>query len=333
MSWRAALVDTDVETLIIGPKVGSVDSESVLLQLGLSTEGSTDQHRLPRMRRVIRSATGRGLDFSDDWRAPEASRAQEDVPPPRSARQESLLLFTSGSSSAPKAVVLRQDGLLGTAHYFFASLGVTDSDRFLSLGPYYHAGGIVQMLGCNQTGAAQYVFPRVDIPTVAATALRARCTAVTGFDPVLSKIFAEIETKGEKVPFRTVGASPGTEVYDALRSQGTTVITMYAMSEGGNMVTLSAADDESFSLGRPLPGVSVRICDPGGSPVARGEAGEICFKGWNLFRGYYNLDSSSPTDFVTDEEHYFHTGDIGRLETDGRLRYLGRFYVHDQDRR
>jgi hypothetical protein len=44
--------------------------------------------------------------------------------------------------------------------------------------------------------------------SVTETALRARCTAVTGFDPVLSKIFADIQTSADKLPFWTVGASP-----------------------------------------------------------------------------------------------------------------------------
>ena len=197
-------------------------------------------------------------------------------------------------------------------------------DRFLSLGPYFHAGGIVQMLVANQSGAAQYVFRRVDIPTIATVAVRDACTAVTGFDPVLVKLFDAIGAAGGELPFRTVAASPGVEVYDSLRSQGIGVITMYAMSEGGNMITLAKPDDATFAHGTPLPGLSVRICDAAGRPVDVGQEGEICFKGWNLFRGYYNVEGATPGERATDAEHYFHTGDIGRLEEDGRLHYLGR---------
>lgn len=319
-----ALSETDAELLVIGAEVGSLDADPVLGELGLPREGAAARSGLPRLRRVVRCMPGGDLDLSDAVRqgTPGSTAAGS---PARSSRQESLFLFTSGSSSTPKAVVLRQDGLLGTADYFFQSLGLQDTDRFLSLGPYFHAGGIVQMLGCNLTGATQYVFPRVDVPTVARTAVEERCTAVTGFDPVLSKIFAAIGDMGEELPFRAVGCSPGVEVYDILRSRGIVAITMFAMTEGGNMITLASADDESFAHGRPLPGVDVRICDPSGAPVAPGEDGEICFKGWNLFRGYYNRESGSSARFATDDEDFFHTGDIGRLEADGRLQYLGRY--------
>jgi fatty-acyl-CoA synthase len=319
---KRALTDTDTELLIIDTASDSTDWRTIVSHLDLPTDGPVEQRQVHKMRRVVDwsghpDLCSRGSAGADEARKP--SRAL-----PRSSRQESLFLFTSGSSSAPKAVVLRQDGLLGTAHYFAKSLQMDGCDKFLSLGPYFHAGGIVQMLVANQSGAAQYVFPRVDIPTIAAVAVRDGCTVVTGFDPVLVKLFDAIDAAGGDLPFRSVAASPGVEVYDMLRSREISVITMYAMSEGGNMITLATPEDETFAHGKALPGLSVRICDAAGQPVGVGEEGEICFKGWNLFRGYYNAEGATPHDRATDAEHYFHTGDIGRLEDDGRLRYLGR---------
>lgn len=316
---KRAINETHVEVLIIDTSADSTSWQAIVADLGLPTDGVVEMGGEHRIRRVV------------DWSAPDGPRtratggaAELGTPPARSSRQESLFLFTSGSSSAPKAVVLRQDGLLGTAHYFARSLQMAAGDRFLSLGPYFHAGGIVQMLVANQSGAAQYVFRKVDIPTIASVAVRDACTAVTGFDPVLVKLLDAIGASGDDLPFRVVAASPGVEVYDRLRSQGINVITMYAMSEGGNMITLASPDDATFAHGTPLPGLSVRICDADGRPVDVGQEGEICFKGWNLFRGYYNVEGATPDDRVTDTEHYFRTGDIGRLEEDGRLRYLGR---------
>ena len=317
-----ALRDIDADMLIIDTTSETTGWGAVVSQLELPTDGVVEQGRLTRLNEVI------------DWsahpdlcsRGPTGGEDKhESFQVPRSTRQESLFLFTSGSSSAPKAVILRQDGLLGTAHYFARSLQMNGSDKFLSLGPYFHAGGIVQMLVANQSGAAQYVFPRVDISVIASIALSARCTVVTGFDPVLVRLFDSIINGGHELPFRSVAASPGVEVYGLLRSLGINPVTMFAMSEGGNMITLSRPEDETFAHGRPLPGLSVRICDSAGRPVGVGVEGEICFKGWNLFRGYYNVEGDAPGALATDAEHYFHTGDIGRIEEDGRLRYLGRF--------
>jgi fatty-acyl-CoA synthase len=289
---KGAVEDTDVEVLIIDAASDDTPWQSIVTDLGVRTDGAVDAGAEHRVRRVVEWCSldvlgSRGLGGAADSGTPS--------PPAQSSRQESLFLFTSGSSSAPKAVVLRQDGLLGTAHYFAKSLQMEAGDRFLSLGPYFHAGGIVQMLVANQSAAAQYVFRRVDIPTIASVAIRDACTVVTGFDAVLVKLFDAIGADGGQLPFRTVAASPGVEVYDRLHSLGISVITMYAMSEGGNMISLATPDDAPFAHGTPLPGLDVRI------------------------------DGATPDDCATDAEHYFHTGDIGRLEEDGRLRYLGRF--------
>ena len=316
-----AINDTDVEVLIIDCASDATSWQAIVSDLGLPVDGVVKVGGEHRIRRVVDWSAAQGPCSRGPGGAADSGTPS---PPARSSRQESLFLFTSGSSSSPKAVVLRQDGLLGTAYYFARSLQMEAGDRFLTLGPYFHAGGIVQMLVANQSGAAQYVFRRVDIPTIASVAVRDACTAVTGFDPVLVKLFDAIDATGHGLPFRTVAASPGVEVYDRLRSQGIGVITMYAMSEGGNMITLATPDDSTFAHGTALPGLNVRICDAAGRPVDVGKEGEICFKGWNLFRGYYNVEGATPDDRATDAEHYFHTGDIGRLEEDGRLRYLGR---------
>jgi len=318
---KQAVEDTDVEVLIIDTASDGISWQPIVTDLGLRADGAAETGAEHRVGRVVEWSSLDGLRCHGSAGAAESGTPS---PPVQASRQESLFLFTSGSSSAPKAVVLRQDGLLGTAHYFARSLQMEAGDRFLSLGPYFHAGGIVQMLVANQSGATQYVFRRVDIPTIASVAVRDACTVVTGFDPVLVKLFDAIGAAGRELPFRTVAASPGVEVYDRLRSLGISVITMYAMSEGGNMITLAAPDDAPFAHGTPLTGLSVRICDAAGRQVDVGEEGEICFKGWNLFRGYYNVEGATPDDCVTDAEHYFHTGDIGRLEEDGRLCYLGR---------
>lgn len=313
-----ALTDTDAEVLIIDTASDATDWRSIVSYMDLPTDGAVENGRLERLSRVIDGGGPAGL-----WARAVATASAAPITP--SARQESLFLFTSGSSSAPKAVILRQDGLLGTAYYFAQSLRVGSADRFLSLGPYFHAGGIVQMLLANQSGAVQYVFPRVDIPTIAAVAVRDGCTAVTGFDPVLVKLFDAVEALGSGLPFHSVAAAaPSVELVDMLRSRRINVVTMYALSEGGNMVSLSSPDDETLTHGRPLPGISVRLCDADGHPVPTGQQGEICFRGWNLFRGYYNVNDDR-RDFTTDADDYFHTGDIGTIDELGRLIYQGRF--------
>lgn len=322
VSW--GLLESDAEVLISGLSAAGQDIGNVVNELGLHASGEVAHPDLPTLRRVIAAEGGHG--------ATAELRSMIDRPapckPPRSDRQESLMLFSSGSTSKPKCVVLRQDGLLGTSHFFFDRLGITPEDRFISLGPYYHVGGIAQLLGANGKGAAHYLFDGVDIPHIVDVATRDRCTAITGFDTVLARTFEECERRGADVPFRRLACSPGTGTYDSFAAMGIHTVLNYALSEAGNMVALTMPDEDEtgrLSNGYPLPGVEVRICDPDTAvelPV--GTTGEICFRGWNLFRGYYNM-SAEPGVTVTDTDGFFHTKDVGWVDADGRVYYRGRF--------
>jgi fatty-acyl-CoA synthase len=76
--------------------------------------------------------------------------------------------------------------------------------------------------------------------------------------------------------------------------------------------------------GAPLPGVSVRIVDPEtGETLPRGQAGEITFKGWNRFEGYYG--DPERTAATIDARGFCYTGDRGVMGEDGYLRFLGRY--------
>lgn len=318
------LLESDAEVLIAGRSAAGQDIGAVVDELGLATPGSVPGPGFPALRRVIEAESS--PDTTAELQSMIARPAR--IRPPRSDRQESLMLFSSGSTSKPKCVVLRQDGLLGTSHFFFDRLGLVPEDRFISLGPYYHVGGVAQLLGTLGKGAAHYLFDGVDVPHIADVAIRDRCTAITGFDTVLARIFEECERRGADLPFRTLACSPGTSTYDSFAAMGIRAVLNYALSEAGNMVALTDPDEDEtgrLSNGYPLPGVEVRICDPDTAvEVAVGSTGEICFRGWNLFRGYYNM-ADEPGASLTDADGFFHTKDIGWVDDEGRVYYRGRF--------
>lgn len=319
------LLESDTEVLIAGRSAAGQDIGAVVDELGLTTPDTVPGPNFPALRRVIEAeSTVVGTTAELQSMIARAFTTK----PPRSDRQESLMLFSSGSTSKPKCVVLRQDGLLGTSHFFFDRLGLVPGDRFISLGPYYHVGGIAQLLGAHGKGAAHYLFDGVDIPHIADVAIRDQCTAITGFDTVLARIFEECERRGADAPFRTLACSPGTSTYDSFAAMGIRTVLNYALSEAGNMVALTEPDEDEvgrLSNGYPLPGVEVRICDPDtAAEVEVGSTGEICFRGWNLFRGYYNMDEDSGTS-ITDSDGFFHTKDIGWVDDEGRVYYRGRF--------
>jgi acyl-CoA synthetase (AMP-forming)/AMP-acid ligase II len=105
-----------------------------------------------------------------------------------------------------------------------------------------------------------------------------------------------------------------------------TVVTGYGLTETTGTVSMCRHDDPpevvATTVGRPLPGVSVRVVDENGCTVPPGETGEILVKGFNVMRGYF--DDPGATAGAFDQEGYLRTGDIGLVGDDGNLRITDR---------
>ena len=113
----------------------------------------------------------------------------------------------------------------------------------------------------------------------------------------------------------------------AERTPWLTLISPYGGTEGGGVLALSHLDDplehRVGSAGRPFAGMEVRIVDPEtGAELPAGERGEITYRGPALFDGYYK--DPEQTAAVIDADGYFHTGDQGVVDADGRLSFIGR---------
>ncbi|XVQ07555.1 class I adenylate-forming enzyme family protein [Spirillospora sp. CA-255316] len=319
-----AITSTNAEFLITSDRVAGKPVGHRITALGLPAHGPSANPLFPRLRAVV-------LDDPSapphEWHLQSWLRTEARHVPKLVRNQDAVILFTSGSTSRPKGVVIRQEALLGSAHYFMERLKLGPEDRFLGLGQYFHAGGLVQFLGTCLYGTPHHIFDGFQPKAMARAVHEHGLTATTGFDLVLARIWDELDQNGWQAPHK-VGCAPGTTMYDRLDAQGATVVMMYAMSEAGNMVTLTDPGRESekgrMSNGYPLPGVTVRICDPqSGAVQPAGTPGEICFTGWNLFSRYY--DAPELTREAFDDEGFFHTGDYGWLDEDGRLYYRGRY--------
>jgi acyl-CoA synthetase (AMP-forming)/AMP-acid ligase II len=105
-----------------------------------------------------------------------------------------------------------------------------------------------------------------------------------------------------------------------------TVVTGYGLTETTGTVSMCHHDDPpevvATTVGRPLPGVSVRVADEKDCTVPTGETGEILVKGFNVMRGYF--DDPEATAGAFDDEGYLRTGDIGHIGEDGNLRITDR---------
>jgi long-chain acyl-CoA synthetase len=134
------------------------------------------------------------------------------------------------------------------------------------------------------------------------------------FDEADEELFKNVRAIfGGNVRHATSGAAPiAKEILEFFWACGVPVLEGYGMTETATAATISTVENHKFgTVGRPLPGVEIRI----------GDDGEILVKGPNIFSGYHNQASTS---FGAVEDGWLHTGDLGSLDEDGYLSITGR---------
>ena len=252
--------------------------------------------------------------------------ALPDGPPPAldEARPDdtALLVFTSGTTGAPKGVPLSHANLLATSASTEVAWRWTASDRLVLALPLFHVHGLgVGLHGTLLAGASAVILPRFEVDGVLDAIAVTGATLMFGV-PTMWVRLAASPRLAELGALRLCvsGSAPlDPSTFAALEAGiGSPVIERYGMTETGMLVS-NPYDGErrAGSVGLALPGVEVRLqeCAGSGEP-----AGEILVRGPNVFGGY--LGGVGADAFTADG--WFGTGDLGRADPDGYLRIVGR---------
>jgi fatty-acyl-CoA synthase len=243
-----------------------------------------------------------------------------------------VLVYTSGTTSAPKGAMLSHRALTrlaaGIAH---ERMRLTGQDRVWTGIPLFHGGGITFALTCLSAGAA-FVHPRFfDPATTLALLVRERVTvALAAFEtiwlPVLGRPdFADHDLSRIRVVM-AVGVPQRLRAM-AGRLPDAVHISCVAMTESSAFLTLNRLDDpldkRVTTGGHPMPGMTCRVVDPGtGADRPAGVPGELWFRGPSMFDGYFR--DPELTARVIDEDGWFHSGDVVTRDEDGRLSFVSR---------
>lgn len=226
--------------------------------------------------------------------------------------EPATVVFTSGSTGGPKAAL----HTLGN-HYYSAlgsneNIPIAPGDRWLAPLPLYHVGGLGALFRCLVSGAAM-ALPRPGEP-VGEAATRLGSTHASLVATQLRRLLDEGDVPETlRAVLLGGGAIPGT-LLDAATEAGLPVHTSYGMTETASQVTTTppGADRETLrTSGQVLAHRELRIS----------VEGEILVRGRTLFLGY--LDGEDLRD-PADEEGWFHTGDLGELDSAGYLTVRGR---------
>jgi long-chain acyl-CoA synthetase len=144
-------------------------------------------------------------------------------------------------------------------------------------------------------------------------------------DAVLSKIRARFG--GNLRAGFVAGAACPKEIIDFMDAIGIPVCEGYGLTETSPVISMNVLGNrKAGAVGRVLDGVTVHILDPEGNSLPVGEEGEICCSGPNVMKGYYNNEAATDEviSLAPDGSRLFHTGDLGKLDSDGFLNVTGR---------
>ncbi len=273
--------------------------EHVLVPEGVDLEGSVD---LDSLRESVEPA-------------PMVERADDDL---------AALLFTSGTAGTPKAAMLTHDNFASNLRQLQASGGrvARPDDVSLCVVPLFHVLGLNSILNLSLwAGSTLVLVERFDPMSVFETVAEEQVSVLAG-PPTLWSALSQIDLVGAdalssiRLAVSGAAALPNRVVEEVMGRFGVRIFEGYGLTEASPSVCMSTEDDVPVgSIGRPLPGLEVRIVDKSGDDVYIGDAGELLVRGPNVFGGY--LDAPEATAQALDDDGWLHTGDIAVVDDDG----------------
>ncbi|MBX8802362.1 class I adenylate-forming enzyme family protein [Pseudochrobactrum asaccharolyticum] len=257
------------------------------------------------------------------------------LPPIPLEQDEAAILYTSGTTGQPKGVVLTHANILVCHGYMNAvEWGINGDDIYLVVSPMAHRAGMGRMINALMLGGTLNILSRFDPDDVLSIIEREQVTVlglvptmcrmmmpVLEADPQRAASLRRLAVTGEAFPVplkeRLIALLPNLEI-----------VSFFGMTEAGGVTGLMHREQftHAGSVGRPCPGVEVRITDEDGRDVMDGEAGELLVRAgrpgaFTVMKGYLNNPEQTEAAF---SDGWFRTGDMARRDADGYLYIVDR---------
>ena len=248
-----------------------------------------------------------------------------------SAMDDAIAIYTSGSSSRPKAVPLTHYGIIENGFNIGERQGYQPGDRVLLAPPLFWSFGCANAMSAVMThGATLVLQPRFDAAEAITLIERHACTALYTLPSITAAIVSHATFQPERVRTLRTGLTIGSpqDVMTAANVLGARQIcNVYGQTESYGNCCVTPYDwpleKRANCQGTPLPGVTIRIIDPEtGTILPAGEVGLIEVSGY-ILRGYQG-SSASQNDAALTRDGFFRTGDSGYLTETGALVFVGR---------
>ena len=243
------------------------------------------------------------------------------------------VIFTSGTTGAPKGAMLTHGASVRTYVEWADLVGLRRGDRYLVVYPFFHTAGLKSgVLASVLTGSTVVPHAVFDVASLAERVREESITMLPGPPAVFQSMLNDPETRFHDLATLrlavTGAASVPVELIRRMREElpFETIVTGYGLTETTGTVTMCRHDDPpeviALTVGRPLPGIELRIVDDDDIDLAGGQAGEVLVRGFNVMKGYFN--DPAATDQAIDADGWLRTGDVGFVDAGGNLHITDR---------
>jgi malonyl-CoA/methylmalonyl-CoA synthetase len=260
--------------------------------------------------------------------------ADHQVLMPRRLDDLAAILYTSGTTGRSKGAMLTHGNLLSNAQVLKTSWGwrsaTEGGDVLIHALPIFHVHGLFVAIHAALINGSKMIWLAKFDPRQVLAAMP-RATVFMGVPTLYVRLLAE--------PGLTAEVARGMRLFIAgsapllietftewQRRTGHTILERYGMSETvmltSNPYLASEGERRGGTVGRPLPGVRLRVMSDQGQPMPMGETGGIEVAGPNVFKAYWRMPEKTAEEFSADG--FFKTGDVGRIDADGYVTIVGR---------
>jgi len=301
------------------------------------------QQGLPAPQVLVLSDEGERPAGTQDWRETLAAQADAPALPPAAQLIQRMregeypqyagacvILSTSGTTAAPKGVVLGHAGTIRLARECAARQDLGPDQRFYSVGPFFHASGYMHAMLTNLVAGSTLFTSRPYTPAEAWHIFsEEKIHAYHGSILPLREVCELPQFDKAKIASLTRAwfSAPAAEMMRLEGILGTKMCEVYGLTETAGNVSICRVDDpldmRHDSDGRPHDGVEAAIVDPeSGAVQPENTPGEIRVRGWNVMQGYFRDDAATAAAVTSDG--WLKTGDQGVALAGGYIKFLSR---------
>jgi long-chain acyl-CoA synthetase len=237
-----------------------------------------------------------------------------------------LFQYTGGTTGRPRAAMLTHANLAANVQQILRYVGGREpgKDRILGILPLFHVFAMTGVMNLAiATGASMILMPKFEIPGAVRLLRRKKPTILPGVPTLFSALLQYSRIRRSDLESLSLCISGGAALPGELRERfkqfsGCRVIEGYGLSETSPVVTLNPLNgtEKDGSIGQPLPLtiVTIRSLDDPHVEMPLGEPGEICVRGPQVMKGYWNRPEETEAAFI---DGCLRTGDVGTIDKDG----------------